>query len=193
MALISADRDASRINPVTRKPRALDGVAPEARSSRALRYVLAATRLSLGWVFLWAFLDKLFGLGHDTTSAKSWLNGGSPTKGFLGSASAGPFSSFYHSIAGNGFVDALFMAALLAIGTALILGVALRITAAAGVLLTVMMWSAVLPPASNPFMDDHLVYALVLIALALAKAGHTLGFGTVWDRLPIINRYAALR
>jgi thiosulfate dehydrogenase [quinone] large subunit len=121
------------------------------------------------------------------------LNGGSPTKGFLGSAAAGPFTSFYHSIAGNGFVDVLFMAALLAIGVALILGIALRITAVAGALLTVMMWSAVLPPDSNPFMDDHLVYALVLIALALAKAGHTLGFGSFWDRLPVVNRYAFLR
>ena len=193
MAIISADPDASRINPVTRKPRTQDGVTPETRSSQALGYVLAATRLSLGWVFLWAFLDKLLGLGHNTTSAKSWLNGGSPTKGFLGSASAGPFSGFYHSIAGNGFIDALFMAALVAIGTALILGIALRITAAAGVLLTVMMWSAVLPPDSNPFMDDHLIYALVLIALALAKAGHTLGFGSLWDRFPIVNRYAVLR
>ena len=29
-----------------------------------------------------------------------------------------------------------------------------------------MMWSVVLPPANNPFMDDHIVYALVLILLA---------------------------
>ena len=35
-------------------------------SSRALRYLLGALRLSLGWVFLWAFVDKLFGLGHET-------------------------------------------------------------------------------------------------------------------------------
>ncbi len=28
----------------------------------AYRYTLAVTRLSLGWVFLWAFLDKTFGL-----------------------------------------------------------------------------------------------------------------------------------
>jgi len=26
-------------------------------------------RISLGWVFLWAFLDKLFWLGHETRPA----------------------------------------------------------------------------------------------------------------------------
>jgi thiosulfate dehydrogenase [quinone] large subunit len=77
-------------------------------------YLLAGARLALGWIFLWAFLDKTFGLGHETTTAKSWLKGASPTKGFLGSAARGPFAGFYHSIAGAGLTDVLFMAALLA-------------------------------------------------------------------------------
>jgi len=29
----------------------------------------AVLRISLGWVFLWAFLDKLFWLGHETRPA----------------------------------------------------------------------------------------------------------------------------
>ncbi|CAI7978711.1 hypothetical protein FRAHR75_40167 [Frankia sp. Hr75.2] len=32
----------------------------------AVDVLLAVTRVSLGWIFLWAFLDKLFGLGHET-------------------------------------------------------------------------------------------------------------------------------
>ena len=159
---------------------ATDPSTPGRRSATATRYVLAVVRLALGWVFLWAFLDKMFGLGHDTVSAKSWLHGGNPTKGFLGSAAKGPFSGFYHSIAGTTFVNVLFMAALLGIGAALILGIGMRLAAGAGVLLTVMMWSAVLPPASNPFMDDHLVYAGVLVLLALLAAGNTLGLGRAW-------------
>src|SRR5689334_12004100 len=52
----------------------------------ALRaYALASLRLLTGFVFLWAFLDKTFGLGYATASGKGWLDGGSPTKGFLGS------------------------------------------------------------------------------------------------------------
>jgi len=119
---------------------------------------LAGIRIALGWVFLWAFLDKTFGLGFATTSAKSWLNGGNPTNGFLGSAK-GPFSGFYHSIAGTGLANVLFMAGLFAIGVALILGIGMRVAAAAGALLTIMMWTAVLPPTSNPFMDDHAQHA----------------------------------
>jgi thiosulfate dehydrogenase [quinone] large subunit len=84
--------------------------------------------------------------------------------------------------------DVLFMAALLAIGSALILGIGMRLAAAAGALLTVMMWTAVLPPASNPFMDDHLVYAAVLIVLALLGAGNTLGLGRTWAATPLVQR-----
>jgi thiosulfate dehydrogenase [quinone] large subunit len=60
------------------------------RAATATRYLLAGIRLALGWIFMWAFLDKLFGLGNSTPSASAWLNGGSPTKGFLGKAAAGP-------------------------------------------------------------------------------------------------------
>ncbi|MFD0855743.1 hypothetical protein ACFQ07_26105 [Actinomadura adrarensis] len=48
-----------------------------------------------------------------------------------------------------------------------------RVAAAAGALLMVMMWTAVLPPADDPFTDDHLVYAIVLVGLALVSAGDT--------------------
>ncbi|MCW2720915.1 hypothetical protein [Pseudonocardia sp.] len=159
----------------------------EVQLGSATRYLLAGIRLALGWVFLWAFFDKLFGLGHDTTAAKSWLNGGSPTKGFLGSAK-GPFADFFHAIAGNGVVDVLFMAAMLALGVALVLGIGMRLVAVVGVLVTVLMWAAVLPPASNPFMDDHLVYAGVLVLLALLGAGNTLGLGRVWAATPLVRR-----
>jgi thiosulfate dehydrogenase [quinone] large subunit len=153
-----------------------------------VRCVLAGIRIALGWVFLWAFLDKMFGLGHDTVAAKSWLNGGSPTKGFLGSAAKGPFVGFYHALAGTGFADVMFMVGLLTIGVALILGVGMRFAAAAGAVLTVMMWTVVLPPDSNPFMDDHLIYAAVLVVLALLGAGNTLGLGRAWSRTALVRR-----
>lgn len=161
--------------------------APNTRSAAAARYLLAGTRIALGWIFLWAFLDKLFGLGYATTSAKSWLNGGNPTQGFLSSAK-GPFSGFYHSIAGTAVANVLFMTALLAIGTALILGIGMRLAAASGAVLTVMMWAAVLPPATNPLLDDHLVYAAVLVVLALLGAGNTIGLGRAWAATPLVRR-----
>jgi thiosulfate dehydrogenase (quinone) large subunit len=158
----------------------------------AVRYLLAGIRIALGWIFLWAFLDKLFGLGHETTSAKSWLNGGSPTEGFLGSAE-GPFAGFYHSIAGSPVTDVLFMASLLAIGVALTLGIAMRLAGIGGAVLTTLMWTAVLPPANNPLIDDHLIYAAVLLLLVLLGAGNTLGLGRMWVGTSAVRRASWLR
>jgi thiosulfate dehydrogenase [quinone] large subunit len=170
----------------------LDTSATSPRAATAARYLLAGIRIALGFIFLWAFLDKVFGLGFATVSAKSWLNGGNPTRGFL-SSSKGPFSGFFHTIAGTGFANVLFMGGLLAIGTALILGIGMRLAAAGGALLTVMMWAVVLPPASNPIMDDHLIYAAVLIVLALLGAGNTLGLGRAWAAIPLVRRAGWLR
>src|SRR5262249_40417158 len=152
------------------------------------RYVWAVTRLALGWVFLWAFLDKTFGLGFATPSGKSWLDGGHPTQGFLMGAK-GPIEGFYHGIAGAAWADWLFMLGLAGIGVALVLGIGMRVAAATGALLLVLMWSAVQPLENNPFMDEHLIYALVLIGLALSHAGNTLGLGRRWAAVPAVDRY----
>jgi thiosulfate dehydrogenase [quinone] large subunit len=55
------------------------------------------------------------------------------------------------------------------------------------------MWTAVLPPENNPFMDDHLVYAMVLVALALVGAGRTVGLGAAWERLSFVQRHGWLK
>lgn len=158
-----------------------------------LPLVLGVLRLAMGWTFLWPFLDKTFGLGHETASADAWVNGGSPTAGFLGHATKGPFSGMYESFAGHAWADWLFMLGLLGIGTALLLGIGVRIAAVAGAALLVLMWTAVLPPENNVFLDDHLIYALVLAVLALTQAGTTLGLGAAWRRIPLVERLAALR
>jgi thiosulfate dehydrogenase [quinone] large subunit len=167
-------------------------IAPETTAGKALRYVNAAIRISIGWVFLWAFIDKVWGFGFATPTAKAWINGGSPTTGFLKGAT-GPLASTYHSMSGQSWADWLFMAGLLGIGLALVLGVGMRIAAAAGSLLLVLMWSAELPLANNPFMDEHLVYAMVLVALALAGAGRTVGLGRQWERLSFVQRNGWLK
>ena len=177
---------------ISKAPTATPG-AGETTRTRATRYTLAGLRLALGWVFLWAFLDKMFGLGLATPEKGAWINGGSPTKGFLGKAVSGPFESFYHSFAGAAWADTLFMLGLAGIGIALIAGIGMRLAAAAGGLLLVLMWTAVLPPENNPFMDDHLVYAGVLVLLALTAAGETLGLGKIWASLPIVQRLPWLK
>jgi thiosulfate dehydrogenase [quinone] large subunit len=165
----------------------------ETRAAKATRYLFAGLRLALGWTFLWAFIDKMFGLGFATEEKAAWINGGHPTEGFLKFAATGPFKDFYNGIAGAAWADWLFMAGLLGIGLALILGIGMRIAAAAGALLLVLMWTAVLPPENNPFMDDHLVYAAILIVLALVGAGNTAGLGKTWAKLPIVAKHGWLK
>ena len=168
-------------------------VAPETGAQKVARYTMAAARISLGWVFLWAFLDKTFGLGHETAHGAAWIRGGSPTKGFLAFAAVGPFKGLYHSIAGATWADWLFMVGLLAIGVALLLGVTMRLAAASGALMLVLMWTVALPPANNLFMDDHLIYAMLLVILAAAGAGATLGMGRWWERLPLVSKNSWLK
>jgi thiosulfate dehydrogenase (quinone) large subunit len=160
--------------------------------------VLAVVRVAIGFVFLWAFLDKTFGLGYATPSARAWINGGSPTKGFLSGVEMGPLASTFHSWAGTTWADWLFMLGLLGIGVALLLGVALRAAAASGTVMMLLMWAAEWPLArhtsagapsmsTNPIVDYHLIYALVLIAVAVTYAGNTWGLGRRWARLPFVQ------
>ena len=152
------------------------------------RVVFATLRVVMGFTFLWAFVDKLFGFGYATPSAKAWINGGSPTKGFLSGSADGPFESFYKGIAGAGWADWAFMVALLGLGVALTLGIGMRVAAVSGALLYLMMWSVVLPPQTNPIVDDHIIGALVLIGLALLHAGDTFGLGRWWKHQPVVRQ-----
>ncbi|MDW5593683.1 DoxX family membrane protein [Conexibacter stalactiti] len=187
-----ASRSRGGARPSARADKPAAAAVREAGREVAARYTWAAARIALGSIFLWAFLDKFFGLGHETASADSVLNGGNPTKGFLANA-VGPFDGIYHGIAGNVVVNVLFMGGLLALGVALIGGIAMRFAAVAGALMMVLMWSASLPPANHVFMDDHLVYAIVLVGLALVSAGDTLGLGRRWSQLKLVQRLPWLR
>ncbi len=167
-------------------------------------YAFASLRLLTGFVFLWAFLDKTFGFGYATSSGKGWIDGGSPTKGFLGSVAVGPMESTFHSWAGDPWADWLFMLGLLGIGLALVMGVAMRMAAVAGTAMMALMWIAEWPPAkhvsdgspsmsTNPFVDYHVIYAVALIVVAAAAAGDTLGAGRLWAKLPFVRDHAWLR
>jgi thiosulfate dehydrogenase [quinone] large subunit len=161
------------------------------------RYALALLRLATGFIFLWAFVDKTFGLGFSTPPERAWINGGTPSQGFLGSeAVTGPLQPFFAGIASPA-TDVLFMLGMLGIGSAVMLGVGLRVSAIAGSILMVLMYLAEWPFAAgagstNPLVDYHIIYALALIAVAATAAGNTWGFGRIWRSLPIVRKYSWL-
>lgn len=171
--------------------------SPAAETSYALsspaRKALGLLRIAFGFTFLWAFVDKMFGLGYATKSADSWLNGGSPTEGFLKFGAKGPFKGFYNSIAGDTLTNVLFMAALLALGVALILGIGMRLAGIGGTILYLMMFTVALPPANNPIMDEHILGAISIAALSLSMAGNTWGFGHMWANTPLAKKFPILR
>jgi thiosulfate dehydrogenase (quinone) large subunit len=177
-------------------------------TSSAARKALAVLRIGFGLTFLWAFLDKLLALGFSTGavlnqqgaktgidffSKDAWINGGNPTLGFLKFGASGPFKGFYNAIAGETWVNVLFMLGLLGIGVALTFGVAMRLGTIAGFVLYLMMWTVALWPANNPVIDDHILGALSMVVLGVTLAGNTWGLGTAWNRMPLVRRFPILR
>ncbi|MCQ3802635.1 MAG: DoxX family membrane protein [bacterium] len=155
------------------------------------KFLWAALRIMMGWIFLWPFLDKLFGLGFATEAGSGWVDGGSPTTGFLEFATRGPFAESFQSMTGA-FADWLFMIGLLGIGLALLLGIGVRIASVSGALMLVLMWLAALWPEHNPFLDDHLIYAFVLIGTYVTDSGRYLGLGKQWSQLSMVSKYRFL-
>ena len=153
---------------------------------------LAVLRIATGFIFLWAFLDKTFGLGFSTPTERAWLNGGAPSQGFLNSdAVVGPLKPLFAAIASPAS-DVLFMLGMLGIGLAVTLGIGLRISAVAGTAIMLLMYLAEWPYAANtastnPLVDYHIIYALALIVVAATAAGDTWGLGRQWRSLPVVR------
>ena len=177
----------------------------------AARKALAVLRIGYGVTFLWAFFDKLLGLGFHTGAITNeegartgidfmaqdaaWLNGGSPTEGFLtfGVPADNPFKDLWTGLAGQAWVDWLFMLGLLGIGVTLLLGAGMRIGTAAGAAMYTFMYLASLPLQNNPVVDDHLIGVISMVVLALGAAGTTWGMGHWWNRRKVVQKFPVLR
>lgn len=151
-------------------------------------------RLAMGWLFFWPFLDKVFGLGFSTVAGKAWIDGVSPTFGYLAYATRGPLAPIFQSLASSTLVAWLFMLGLLLIGLALIFGVGVRIAGYSGALMLVLMFLAgSLPPIHNPVLDEHIIYAFVLMLFTRLPVGEWLGCGKWWSQQPVVKRFPILR
>jgi thiosulfate dehydrogenase [quinone] large subunit len=178
---------------------ALPGSVVTSTASRTL----AVLRIATGFVFLWAFLDKTFGLGYSTPSAKAWIHGGSPTTGFLSGVNVGPLQGTFHSLAGVTAIDWLFMLGLLGVGVAMILGVALRPAAISGCTILAMMYVATWPFAkmgggqptasTNPIIDDHIVSFMALVIIGALAAMSVGVISRRWSSLAFVRSHSWLR
>ena len=126
----------------------------------------------------------------------AWIHGGSPTDGFLnfGLHTKEPFTGFYEGLAGSSLIEWVYMLSMAAIGIALVLGIATRLAAGAGIVWMLLFYTAsALSPENNPFMDDHIIYAIVLAGIAYVGAGRYLGLGRKWERLSFVQKHPILR
>ena len=172
-------------------------------SHRVALFGLLGMRLLVGFYFLWAFIDKTFGLGYHTSAAHAWLNGGSPTTGFLSGANVGPFQGIFQGLAGNAAVDWVFMLGLLGVGVALVLGVALRPAAVAGSAMLLLMYLASWPFATtaggqptgstNPLVDDHIIDTVAIIIVAAFAAWSMGALSRRWAALGFVKSHSWLR
>ncbi|WP_413450736.1 DoxX family protein [Georgenia phoenicis] len=146
---------------------------------------LAVGRIVIGFYFLWAFLDKTFGLGFTTPSERAWINGGTPAQGYIGNLPPEqPLAELFQSLFLNPFGDIVFMLGLLGIGVAMLTGAGLRIAAVSGTLLMAFMYVVALPwvgeHGTNPILDSHWMEALLLIIAAVTLSGDKWGLGKWW-------------
>lgn len=183
-------------------------------NARVAGWLIGILRISFGWVWTWAFLDKLFGLGYATCSSvndagekvvevmcsSAFLNGGSPTYGMLTFATEDSVTGFLFAWMAPAAPDAqnwadwLFMIGLLLIGIPFMLGIGVRLSGLGGVLMYVFMYlAAFVPPANNPIIDDHILGALTMALLVILNAGVYLGLGKKWQDMDLVQKYPILR
>ncbi|WP_084130074.1 DoxX family membrane protein [Demequina sp. NBRC 110055] len=180
-----------------------DAAAPGPVGSRAGWIFLSITRIVIGFYFFWAFIDKLFGLGFSTCRQedgsvevmcdRAWLSGARITEGYLGSSS-GPFADFFADLGTQAWTDWPFMIGLCGIGLALMLGIGTRVGMVSAVIMLAMMWISHSWPGeggntTNPFVDDHIIMIVAIIAAVLLEVRYqAVGLGEWWKRLDVVQQ-----
>jgi thiosulfate dehydrogenase (quinone) large subunit len=141
-------------------------------------------RIGLGWLFLYAGVVKVL---DSEWSAAGYLN------------NAKTFSGFYQGLASSEILPIINFVnewGLTLLGISLLLGVFVRVSSLAGILLMVLYYFPavemkafdlfpvlVLPQTSNSVLvDSHIVYALALLVLAAFRAGRTWGLENMVSR-----------
>jgi thiosulfate dehydrogenase [quinone] large subunit len=142
--------------------------------SKLQKITLFLSRVSLGWIFFYAGLTKLID--------PKWSAGG-----FL--SAAGTFPAFFRWLAGPDIlpvVNFLNEWGLILLGVSLILGIFVRFSSFFGAILMVLYYFAHLKfphPDPNSFIvDDHIIYAFLLLYFLAVRAGKVWGLDGFFRR-----------
>ena len=155
------------------------------------RICLAVFRILLGWYMLWAFFDKMFGLGFKTPAGSGFIDGGSPSS-FVVFVADGFLKDFYDSLAGNTIIDIILLMALLVLGVTLILGITSKLTTIGTSLFLLIMFSLHIPPEDNPIIDHRLIMIAAMIATYYLGGFEKFSLYERWKGLSIVKRFPIL-
>lgn len=143
-------------------------------------FIKASNQPAISWCF---FLLRLligilfFSAGWSKLQNEAWT-----AAGYLEQAT-GPFASWFQSLAGNGFVDALNAWGLTLIGIALIVGVFVRAASMFGFILMLLYFLAQYNQnTAHGFIDEHIVYACVFLLFMFGGFGHIWGIDALLER-----------
>jgi len=135
--------------------------------SKFKKISLFLLRIFFGWTFLYAGLAKVF---NPEWSAAGYM------------AHAKSFSSFYNWFLGDSILPVINLInewGLTLLGISLILGLFVRPVALLGALLMMLYYFPILDfpyaGAHGYLVDEHVIYALLLVFLAAIKSGHIWG------------------
>ena len=162
------------------------------------RYGAALLRVVVGVIFVWAGVGKFFNEGQPGAwTAQGFLK--FATNGTLGwpfvtgtadpKAIYNPTHDFWVSLANNAtamtVVNTLVVSGEILIGVALVLGIATRFAGAMGALMMMFFFLAGWT-FSNGIVEEHVTYAVVLLALAGMGAGNYYGLDKILgSRFPL--------
>ena len=126
--------------------------------------LLTVLRIGVGIQFFHAGVTKFGGW-----SAEGYLNGAS-----------GPFTGFFHSLAGNPVVDQLNIWGLTLIGVALILGLAVRSASFFGIMMMALYYLAQFDQnTAHGLIEQHVILIFVFLLFMGGGVGHTYGLDTI--------------
>ena len=139
-------------------------------------------RLSIGWIFIWTGFDKLI---TDFSAG-----------GFLVNASTGPLKDLFVNMGQSqvalDVVDPLVVYGQILIGFSLILGVFTRFGLLMGAIQMFLFYIVQLWPPFNPFMDELIVYILLMALLGALGAGRILGLDALIEKWQPVKRVPKL-
>jgi thiosulfate dehydrogenase (quinone) large subunit len=166
--------------------------------TKGQRIGAAILRVAVGSIFLSAGLEKA--LGAKAFSAAGFLKGATLGEPAFGKAAEGvvynPTHGFWVSLAANtdlmAIVNWMVVFGEIAIGVALVLGIATRFAGAMGSLMMVFFLLAAWQ-FGNGIVNEHLAYALFTGFLAYIGAGRYYGLDAVIEKIQVVRATPQLR